>query len=296
MVRRFCQTALLLFVTACAPIDGNSERSTAMGPIKQLERQSGGRLGVALIDAKGRPLLTYRSDERFAMCSTFKTLLAAQMLDAVSIGNFGLDDPIVFTRADLVNYAPVMEKLLGDKGQAQTNFVEAAKAAVTVSDNVAANLLLERMNGPDGLTSWLRANGDNVTRLDRNEPTLNQNISGDPRDTTSPAAMAQSVRKVTLEDVLSPTSRELLTRWLMESTTGKARIRAGLPENWLVGDKTGTCGYHANGAANDVALIVRDDDAAFVLAVYLDRAQGTPEEINAIIAAVARIAANEIDR
>lgn len=249
---------------------------------KEIEQETGGRLGVALVDSKGALLLGFNRDERFAMCSTFKAPLAAAVLVGAEAGKFGLDGQLSFGSDDILDYAPVVKK---NRKRGRMSMGELAQAAVEVSDNSAANLLLPMLGGPDGLTAFMRAHGDSVSRLDRNEPTLNENAEGDPRDTTSPAAMAGLMGRLFFRD-LKPESAEKLRTWFNASSTGDNRIKAGLPEGWTSGSKTGTCGT----AYNDVALVKSPAGDEYILAIYLDRPTVDAKKAEAAIAETAQAA------
>lgn len=246
--------------------------------LAQIERSTGGRLGVALTNSEGRLLLSHRADERFAMCSTFKLLLAA-----MHARTEGARDPMRITRADLLGNSPYSEQVVAS-GEMRVGF--AAEHIVTQSDNTAANLLLRRMGGPAEYTRRVRALGDQVTRLDRYELGLNENAQSDPRDTTSPAAMAASSRRYIMGDLLHPQWRYAFRGWMIATRTGVRRIRAGLPAGWVAGDKTGTCGN----AVNDVAFFRTPAGSEYILAVYYDRPASTARG-EAAIAEVARVAA-----
>jgi beta-lactamase class A len=166
-------------------------------------------------------------------------------------------------------------------------------ATVTVSDNPAANILLAAIDGPAGLTQFMRSIGDRVTRLDRTELELNTNLPGDPRDTTTPQAIANSMEKVLLGDVLSTQSRLQLIAWLRQSTTGMRRLRAGLPAHWKVGDKTGT---GANGATNDVMIAWPPGRSAVIAAVYLSESTQPVSALEQAHAAIGRVLAATVGR
>ena len=250
--------------------------------LAEIEGRSGGRLGVALLDTASGEITGRRIDERFPLCSTFKALAAAAVLARVDEGQESLERRIVFGRDDLVPYSPVTEPRVGGAG---LSLAELCEAAVTRSDNTAGNLLLQALGGPAGLTAHLRSLGDNVTRLDRTEPTLNEAAPGDPRDTTSPAALVRVLAGLTLGSTLSQPSRDRLTGWLVTNRTGGARLRAGLPPGWRIGEKTGT-GEH--GTTNDVGVLWPPDGAAQVIAVYLTGSDRPLAEREAAIAAVAK--------
>ena len=86
----------------------------------------------------------------------------------------------------------------------------------------------------------MRGQGDDGFQLRHDEPLLNHSRFGGVTDTTTPRAMAESFRRFALGEVLEPASRARWTGWLVANTTGDARLRAGLPKAWRVGDKTGT--------------------------------------------------------
>lgn len=255
---------------------------------KTIEEETGGRLGVALVDSKGALLLGFNRDEAFAMCSTFKAPLAAAVLLGVEGGKFGLEGEIPISKADVLDHAPVVKKNLK---RGRMSMGELAQAAVEVSDNSAANLLLPMLGGPEGLTAFMRAHGDTASRLDRMEPALNENAQGDPQDTTTPAAMAGLMGRLIFRDMNAESSGKL-RGWLNASSTGDKRIKAGLPQGWTSGSKTGTCGT----AYNDVALVKSPAGDEYIVAVYLDRPTVDAKAAEAAIAETARAALDFVSR
>jgi beta-lactamase class A len=254
--------------------------------LAQIEAQTGGRLGVAMLDTASGKSQGWRVNERFPMCSTFKFLLASAVLTRKDQGKETLERKVVFSRDVVVANSPVSGPRAGGDGM---TVGELCEAAITRSDNTAANLLLDSIGGPAALTAFARGIGDTLTRLDRNEPTLNEAIAGDPRDTTTPAAMLASMRTMLLGDRLSAASREQLTAWLIGNRTGDARLRAGLPKDWRVGDKTGT-GERAT--SNDIAIVWPTGRAPVLVAVYLTGAtQASAARRDAAIAQVGALVA-----
>lgn len=247
-----------------------------------LEHQRGGRLGVAVLDTGSGARVAYRGDERFLMCSTFKLLLAAAVLKEVDRGAEKLDRRIVFGKDVLLEYAPVTRQHVGPPGMTVAQLCE---AAVTLSDNTAANLLLESIGGPSGVTHYARTLGDTLTHLDHVEPELNRHNGED--DTTTPWAMLGDMQKLLLGDALSQASREQLTRWLMANKTGGDSLRAGLPPDWREGDKTGS-GRTAN---NDVAILWPPRRKPLLVAAYYDNAHADVAARKAVLAEAGRIVA-----
>ncbi|TFI59299.1 class A beta-lactamase [Sphingomonas parva] len=289
--RTFCAGGALL-LGACAaspaspPRDEDAGHAEAALEAIRATLGNGARLGVAAIDTATGSRLLFDADSRYAMCSTFKAPLAAAILSAAERGTLSLDEEIAFGPADLLDHAPVVRANLA---KPRLPVRTLCAAIVEVSDNSAANLLLARIGGPAGLTRFVRAAGDSVTRLDRTEPELNSNLPGDPRDTTSPAAFAALIQRLVLGDVLRPASRDLLAGWLRSASTGLDRLRAGLPQGWTAGDKTGT----GNGANNDVAVAWRPDGSALVIASFTNG--DAPAGVrNAAHAEVARLVVRQL--
>jgi len=252
--------------------------------LADLERRSGGRLGVAALDTASERQAGHRSDERFPICSTFKFLAAALVLARVDRGQERLDRRIIYADKDLVTYSPVTKAHVGPACLA---VAEICEAAVTLSDNTAGNLMLASFGGPAALTDYARSLGDGLTRLDRVETQLNEAAPGDPRDTTTPNAMLGDMQRLLVGDALSVDSRQHLAGWLLASKTGAKRVRAGLPSDWRVGDKTASGN---NGTANDIAIAWPPGRAPILVAVYFTGSTIADDARSAVIADAGRIA------
>lgn len=242
------------------------------------ETRLGARIGMAVVDDETGRAWNHRAAERFALASTFKALAAAALLARVDRGEADLARRVVFAAGDLVAYSPVCEKRVGAPGM---TLAEITEAAVTLSDNTAANLLLKAIGGPEGLNLFLRSIGDDVTRLDRWETALNEATPGDPRDTTTPAAVVRSLHEVVLGKALSAASRETLTGWLVADRVADALLRAGLPKTWKIADKTGAGGHGARGI---IAVVWPPNRKPLTIAIYIAETSATLAERNAVIA------------
>lgn len=249
-------------------------------PWDAIKQSAAGRLGVAVMQADGS-VEGHRLDERFPMCSTFKWLAAAHVLHRVDQGLERLDRRISYTDKALRPHSPVTEKHVGEG----MTLAQLCHATVTVSDNAAGNLVLESFGGPEGLTRYARSLGDSVTRLDRWETELNEARPGDPRDTTSPRAMARLLHATVVSNALSPASRQQLIQWLEATSTNGQRLRANLPEGWRMGSKTGSGNL---GTANDVGVFWPPGRPPVIAAVYLTQSTAPDAARNGAAAQVAR--------
>ena len=259
--------------------------------LRRLERDYDGRIGAVGIDTGTGRTVTHRADERFPLLSTFKVLAAAAVLERARGREPGLLDRVIhWTADDLLPNSPITAEHVADG----LTVAELCAAAIDYSDNLAGNLLLERIGGPAGLTRYARCLGDPVTRLDRWETELNDWSPASPRDTTTPAAMAANLRNLTVGHELHPEDRDRLVGWLRANTTGGARIRAGLPDSWTVGDKTGSA--DAYGAANDIAIVHPPTGAPLILAIYTNRTARDATYDNAVIASAATLLASGLGR
>ncbi|MDP2875389.1 MAG: class A beta-lactamase [Holophaga sp.] len=228
----------------------------------RVEARMQGRVGVFAM--RGSAWASYRADERFAYCSTFKWVLGAAVLKSVDEGRLELDRKVRYGPKDLISMSPFTSAHLK---QGSLSVGELCAATIITSDNTAANLLEPLVGGPSGMQTFVRNLGDPVMRFDRMEPELNSNLPGDPRDTTTPEAMARLLHRVLEAKVLSKGSRDQLLAWMQAVETGMGRIHAGVPKGWIVAHKTGT-GY--KGAVNDVAVIYPPKGEPIYLCVFTD--------------------------
>jgi beta-lactamase class A len=282
---RISSVVAALICTALFAISSTSRANHAEDRIAEINARVGGRIGVAALDTGTGQHIEYKANERFPMCSTFKVLAAAAVLKLVDEGKEHLDRMVAYGKEDILEYAPVTKEHLKEGRMTLANL---CAAAIEKSDNTAGNLLLRTIGGPSGLTGFLRALGDETTRLDRMEPDLNTAIPGDERDTTTPAAMRDDLVRLLTKDVLSPASRRQLEMWLVGNRTGAQMIRAGVPTTWRVGDKTGR---GDNGTTNDVAVLRPPNRPPIFLAIYSVGSTAAANERTATVAEVARVVA-----
>lgn len=275
--------SLLLMANMALAQTSPSGASTFSESVAALESANGGRLGVAVLDTSTGKRFGYRAEERFAMTSTFKWILVAAVLARADAGEESLERQVKYDQSDILSYAPIAKQHLAE---GQMTVAELSDATVRYSDNTAANLLLETIGGPAGLTSYLRSIGDDVSRLDRFEPELNTNLPNDERDTTTPSAMLHTMQAVLVGNALTDESKQRLHDWLIRNTTGDAKLRAGLNPAWTVGDKTGA---GERGASNDVAIIWPESGNPILVAVYYSGSSISPDARNAVHAEVGRL-------
>ncbi|MCT8249827.1 class A beta-lactamase [Proteus vulgaris] len=287
--KTFRQTAAIavsLISLLASPTLWANTNNTIEAQLSELEKYSQGRLGVALINTKDNSQITYRGEERFAMASTSKVMAVAAVLKESEKQARLLDKNITIKKSDLVAYSPITEKHL----VTGMSLAQLSAATLQYSDNTAMNKILDYLGGPTKVTQFARSINDVTYRLDRKEPELNTAIHGDPRDTTSPIAMARSLQALTLGDALGLSQRQQLVTWLKGNTTGDHSIKAGLPKHWTVGDKTGSGDY---GTTNDIAVIWPENHAPLILVVYFTQQEKDAKNRKDIIAKAAEIVTKE---
>jgi beta-lactamase class A len=280
--------SLAFFVLA--PAGQASENDLVAQPFAALEAKTKSRIGVAALDVSTKRKIEYRAEEAFLMCSTFKLLAAAAVLKRVDENKEKLDRFVKYGEKDLMSYAPVTRAHLKEGGMT----VEAlCGAAMQQSDNTAANLLLDTLGGPKGVTEFARSLGDKFTRLDRKEPELNAPAADKEMDTTRPAAISDDLQGLLMTDVLSEASRTRLEKWMQGSETGLQLIRTVVPTDWKTGDKTGRS---SEGATNDVAILRPPMGGPIFIAVYTVKPEGTSEERSKLVADAAKIALDALKK
>lgn len=253
---------------------------------QEAEQSLQARVGLAVLDTADGQLWQYRADERFPLASTGKALICAALL---ARGPGAMKTAWLVKEEAIQSYAPTTEDMIG-------KYVSAAQlCAITMrnSDNTAANGVLEMLGGPEAITSFLRSVGDTETRLDRNEPFLNEATPGDPRDTTTPQAMVQTLQRLVLGDALNPPSRDRLIDWLRHNEVSGPLLRAGVPESWTVADRTGAGGFGTRGV---VAVMWPPERAPLVAAVYITETKASMDNRNAAIATIGKAIAAAVEQ
>lgn len=275
-------------VAAVAPVMSSSAASGGEADliiqVKKIEASLKARVGLTVHDTATGKSFNYKSEERFPMCSTFKTLACAALLYRVDKGNDSLDRLVKINRQDIASHSPVTERRVGGR----MSLFDLCAATMKVSDNTAANLILDAIGGPASLTAFIRMSGDLTTRLDRRETDLNEGTPGDVRDTTTPSAMARTVERLVLGEILSPKSRQQLKNWMIANEVAGKLIRAGVPADWIVADRSGAGG---NGSRAIVAIIWPPKAGPIVAAIYLTETAASFDERNAAIAEISRLIA-----
>ncbi|CNL64176.1 class A beta-lactamase BlaA [Yersinia proxima] len=265
-----------------AGVSGSLDKQLA-----ELEQSANGRLGIAMINTANGSKILYRGAQRFPFCSTFKFMLVAAVLGQSQSQPNLLNKHINYHESDLLSYAPITRKNLAHG----MTVSELCAATIQYSDNTAANLLIKQLGGLAAVNQFARSIGDQMFRLDRWEPDLNTALPNDPRDTTTPAAMAASMNKLVLGDALLPAQRSQLATWLKGNTTGDATIRAGAPADWMVGDKTGSGDY---GTTNDIAVLWPTKSAPIVLVVYFTQREKNAKSRHDVLASATKIILSQI--
>jgi beta-lactamase class A len=276
--------------SSSAPVTSSAPAAPAapaeLAGVDALEAAYGARVGAWVLDTGTGQVLEHRGDERFAHASVIKLLLVALVLQQAD----DLDAVVPIGAEDVLEHAPTTAQYVG----VGLPLRQVMEAAVVVSDNTAANLLVEQLGGPARVQELVRALGNDVTRVDRVEPDLNEATPGDPRDTSTPEALGRSIEQVVLGDVLTPERRDLLQQWLQGNTTGDAAIRAGVPAGWTVGDKTGSGGH---GTRNDAGVVWPADGGAPVVVVLLtDRGVPDADTDDALLADTTRLVVDQLGR
>ncbi|HNX77884.1 MAG TPA: class A beta-lactamase [Candidatus Rifleibacterium sp.] len=287
--------AILLFFlvainSAAQTIDQPNDKYVSLTDvIKNIETRLKARVGVAVHEPADDMLWLYRADERFPMCSTFKTLACAALLYRIDKGEDSLDRFVPISLQHIASYSPVTELHVGGS----MSLFDLCAATMKTSDNTAANLILDAIGGPASLTAFIRMSGDLTTRLDRRETDLNEATPGDFRDTTTPSAMARTVERLVLGQILSPKSRQQLKNWMLANEVAGKLIRAGVPVDWIVADRSGAGGH---GSRAIVAIMWPPKAGPIVAAIYLTETEASFDERNAAIAEIGRFISREITR
>ncbi|MFI8387801.1 class A beta-lactamase [Streptomyces sp. NPDC085540] len=277
-------------LAAALPVGAAFAASPVAG-LRALEREYGARLGVYALDTGTGRTVVHRADEPFPMCSVFKTLAAAAVLRDLDHDGTRLAQRIHYTLQDVTDAGGGSITERPENVAGGLTVAELCSAAIAQSDNAAANLLLRELGGPTTITRFCRSLGDRTTRLDRWEPELNTAEPWRETDTTSPRAIGRTYARLSLGDALESGDREQLNRWLLSNTTSDDRLRAGLPKDWAVGDKTGAGSYGTN---NNVGIAWPPGRPPLVVAILSTMPEATAPRDNTLIARTAKLLADTL--
>ncbi|MGF1755032.1 class A beta-lactamase, partial [Vibrio makurazakiensis] len=234
---------------------------TLSDTIDSIEQRTSGRIGVSVLDSNDQQW-NYKGNERFPMMSTFKTLACAKMLHDSDRDILDTNIMAPVKSDELITWSPITKNMVGGS----ITLEGACEATMKTSDNTAANIVLQHIGGPQGVTEFLRFTGDEVTQLDRFEPELNQAKADDRRDTTTPNAMNKTLRHILLEDVLNPDSKKQLKEWMQGNTVSDSLLRSVLPQGWSIADRSGA---GANGSRGITAVIWNNEREPLIISIYL---------------------------
>jgi beta-lactamase class A len=276
---KYC--SLILILVANFSFVSSAHANTIIKKIEEIESQLGARIGVSIYDVTDNKLWNYNGDTRFPLMSTFKTLACAKLLVDVEKGLQSFNTTTVITKNSLVKWSPVTKKHIGE----QFTLKQACSAAMIMSDNTATNIVLTGIKGPKALTQFMRSIGDEVTRLDRVEPYLNEALDGDKRDTTTPNAMVKSLDTLLFGDALSQASKDQLKQWMIDNKVTGSLLRSVLPENWSIADRSGAGGYGSRGIT---AVVWSDKRSPLIISIYLTQTDASFAQRNKAIANIGK--------
>ncbi len=226
--------------------------------IGRIEGEFAVTVGAVAIGESGQ-VVEYNGEARMPYASTMKVFVAAALLASTPVEE--RETIVRWTQAqlDVAGYSPLTSEHLDDG----LTLDALAEAAVRDSDNTAANLVMESLDGPSGVQDFLRALGDPTTVVTEYEPELNAIVPGSDQNTSTPLALATNLKTIFEGDALEQGSRETLLDWMTGNATGDALIRAAAPSGWTVADKSGGAG----GVRNDVAVVTTESGEQIYIAI-----------------------------
>ena len=229
--------------------------------LTSIANDSPGNIGIAALDLRTGEMVAVQGDEPFPMASTVKVAVAANYLAQVEFGRRSLDERIAGRTASQLMHA-----------------------MITRSDNHATDLLIRNLGGPERIQEWLEQRNVTGMRIDRNIAQLlaAKRDLWDVRDSSTPKAMVELLRRLDNGTLLRPWSRAYLLNLMAQCSTGRNRMRAMLPAGTRVEHKTGTL----SGYSSDVGFITLPDGRRLAVAFFARATNNRPRTIAAAARAV----------
>ena len=260
-----------------------AKKSKVYYKLYKLEIAAKANIGVYAVDTDSGKIINYNPSKRFAYCSTHKVFTVAEILHRYSPEQ--LQEVIHYKEDDILSYAPVTKEHV-DTGMTLFDICE---AAVRLSDNTAANLIIAKLGGIKNFKLALRELGDDITNPVRLEPEMNEFIPGDDSDTSTPKQMALNLQKYILGDVLNEEQKQILINWMTDNTITDNLIKASVPDNCKVIDKSGSGTY---GTRNDIAIIYPESGKPIIMAIMTNRKMKYAIPDDKLIADIASVLMN----
>ncbi len=256
--------------------------------LNALESNAEERVGVFAVNTANDYVIEYRANE------VFPTGCTSQVIGVSAVLKKSMSDPsllltnIKFSEEELEEWSPLTRKYVTTGMQIQ----DLCAASISFSDNTSMNLLLKIIGGVQGMNDFAQSIGDLSFRQDNDWPA--EAFSGgvnNLKDSSTPKSMVESLRKLTIGEVLDKSQRDLLITWLIGTQTGAYRIRSAIPNAWVVGNKTGTGA--AYGSTNDLAIVWPPNHAPILLGIYYTNNNEHAKKREDIVADATRILIEE---
>jgi beta-lactamase class A len=290
-----------------------------------LARRAGtGTLGVGVANLESGQYWTFNGERPFPMQSVFKAPLGAAALSEVEAGRFSLAETFTLTDEQL---SPPRSPI-ADAWPARRDYTAEALlvAALSDSDNTAADVLMKRIGGPGAVTAWLRDKGVNELRVDRYEREIQPDVYGmasfrlawkgeaafsaalatipparrrqamlaymaDPRDTATPRGMQVFLAKLDRGELIKPASVRRLLDIMARTPRGAERLKAGFPKDALFAHKIGTSGVDQglSAAFNDAGILILADHRRYAVTALLSGSALRETDRDAFFADLGRV-------
>ena len=235
MINQYIKKWLIAFVLSGVCLIGLSSmhNTTFAKDIDQIENEYNTKVGIYGINTENGKVYEHNADERFAFASTYKAIASGILLNKVAPSE--LNKKVEINESEIVANSPVTEQYIG-----KTMSLKALiKASMLQSDNTANNKIMQELGGVNGLKHELVQLGDDVSEPQRLEPELNYFDPNSKADTTTPRAAAQTLNSILTSNEMNGSNLSLLKQTMIENKTGDTLIKAGMPNSYTVGDKSG---------------------------------------------------------
>ena len=260
--------------------------------ILQITKGKNATVSVSVLDFENNKSVHIKGNKKLPMLSVFKFHIGLAVLNEVDQGKLNLDQKILIKKSDLLEntWSPIRERF--PEGDIEMPLGLLIKYTVAESDNNGCDILLRLIGGTETVQKFINSKGVRNFTIKVNEEQMHQGFEFMYLNTTTANSANQLLKNFRDKKIVSKTSTDFLMTTMLETSTGKNKIVAQLPESVPVAHKTGSSGKNEKGltaAENDIGIVTLPSGKSYALSIFASDSMESAETNTKMIADISKI-------